>query len=98
MPVSKKKSDISLNTLKTIVITSKYRKGSKNVSLSTGKPVNEQNGIEIMDEDAVVQTPTKAVPITSKLVKIITFEVYKLYNLPFDGIICKNDVGSSSKL
>jgi len=86
---SKRKSDLSPQTKKAEIVTSKYRKNSKKAALPTGEV--EEDYEDLMDAEESVEIPTQAIPITSAPIKIITFEVYKLNNSPFDGLICKDD-------
>lgn len=94
----KRKPDISPNTQKSQASTSKYRK-AQNSSLPTGE-VNENSDVEFEDcaDIDVGLNPSKIPPnlnekvhLKSPPLKLVTFEVYKLNDKPFDGQLCRED-------
>jgi len=100
-PNQKRKSDISPNTQKSQALTSKFRKGQNASSLPTGE-VNESEYEDVEFEDledidvglsAQKNQPNvnEKVHLKSPPLKLITFEVYKLNDKPFDGPLCRED-------
>jgi len=93
----KRKSDLSPNTQKAQASTSKFRKG-QNSSLPTGEVCDEEDDAEFEDIDTgldddkqLPKSPAEKVHLKSPPLNLITFEVYKLNDKPFDGPLCRED-------
>jgi len=98
--LGKRKSTTSPNTQKALAITSKYRKG-QNSSLPTGEVNEADDSIEDVELDEIdvglegqglpASSNSEKLPLKSPPLKLVTFEVYRLNDKPFDGPLCRED-------